>query len=124
MIPKQHRLKHMKDFDILFAEGQFVRGTYVSAKVWKIEPASYPRRNYTADTLLVGFAVSKKVDKRAVVRNRIKRRMREIVRVSMKGTDWNKGYLVSFMASPKSVEATYHDLEKDILTIAQRAHLL
>lgn len=124
MIPKQFRLKHDKDFEVLFKEGRFVRGEYVSVKVWQIDTEAYPRRMYTEDTLRIGFVVSKKVEKRAVGRNKIKRRMREVVRLSMKQQEWNRGYLVSFMAGPKSVEASYQDLEQDMLNIARRAKLI
>lgn len=124
MIPKQYRLKHDKDFEVLFKEGRFIRGEYVSAKVWRIDAEAYPRRMYTEDTLRIGFVVSKKVEKRAVGRNKIKRKMREVVRLSMKETNWNTGYLVSFMAGPKAVDATYQDIERDILSIARRAKLL
>jgi ribonuclease P protein component len=124
MIPKQYRLKHDKDFEVLFKEGRFIRGEYVSAKVWRIDTEVYPRRNYTKDTLRIGFVVSKKVEKRAVGRNKIKRRMREAVRVSMKEQEWKRGYLVSFMAGPQPVHASYQDIEQDVLNIARCAKLI
>lgn len=124
MIPKQYRLKHDKDFEVLFKEGRFVRGAYVSAKVWRINTEAYPRRNYTVDTLRVGFVVSKKVEKSAVGRNKIKRKMREAVRLSMKDQDWNSGYLAVFMAGPKAAWASYQELEQDVLGVARRAKLI
>lgn len=124
MIPRAYRMKDDKDFEVLFAEGRFVRGQYVSAKVWHIDPNKYPRRAYTDDTLRVGFVVSKKVDKRAIGRNSIKRRMREAVRLSMKAQAWNSGFLVAFIAGPQSSEVTFQEIERDVLYVARRAKLV
>lgn len=124
MIPRQYRLKHDKDFEVLFKEGKFIRGTYVGAKVWKIDPDKYERRGYTDDTLRIGFVVSKKVEKRAVRRNKIKRQMREAARLELKFVEPNHGYLLAFIATPASVEATYADIAADVQHILRRAHIV
>lgn len=124
MIPREFRMKHKKDFDVLFAEGRFVRGEFLSASVWKIDTEKYPRRAYTPETLRVSFIVSKKIDKKAVGRNKLKRLMREAVRLDMKAHAWQPGYLVAFMATPKTLEATLEDLSRDVEQITKKASLV
>jgi len=124
MIPKLFRLKHKRDFDTLFAEGKFAAGALVTVKYWHIDPEKYPRRAYAADDLKIGFVVGTKVSKSAVARNRVKRRMRETVRLLLKDDRVRHGYLVAVMAKPEARVAEYADLEKDIVSVLNRARLL
>src|SRR3990167_3216498 len=100
MLPQEHRLRKMKDFDILWKEGRFVTGTLANAKVWQIQPEKYPRRKYTMNELLIGFVVSTKISKSAVKRNRVKRQMREVVRLLLKEGKIKAGYMMALMAKP------------------------
>jgi len=124
MLPSQYRLRKMKDIDILFKEGRFVGGELVTLKLWWIDPEKYPRRAYTRNDLKIGFVVGKKVSKSAVKRNRIKRQMREVVRLLIKDGKIKDGVMVSIIAKPNSLGATYHALEEDILNVFRRAKLL
>jgi len=114
----------MKDFDILYKEGRFVGGKTVNAKVWKIDPEKHPRREYTSKTLLIGFVVGVKIDKRAVKRNRAKRQMREVVRLLLKEGVLKTGYMIAFMGQAGSVDAEYTDIEKSVVEILKKARVL
>lgn len=105
----------MKDFDILYREGRFVPGRLVQAKVWRIEPAKYPRRMYSTGDLLIGFVVSTKVSKSAVKRNRVKRQMREVVRLLLKEGKIKAGYMLALMAKPEIVGKEYKEIEAEIV---------
>ena len=72
MLPRENRLKLDRDFKILFTEGKFVSGSLMNAKIWKINPEKYPKRNYSLEDLKIGVVVSKKLSKSAVIRNKIK----------------------------------------------------
>ncbi|PIR04564.1 MAG: ribonuclease P protein component [Candidatus Magasanikbacteria bacterium CG11_big_fil_rev_8_21_14_0_20_39_34] len=124
MLPKEFRLKHMKDFKILFDEGHFVGGKVVNMKIWPIQPEKYPRRNYTKDTLLIGFVVSTKVSKSAVKRNRGKRQMREVVRLLLKDHKLKKGFIITLMAKNEILHSEYAEIEKSILDILKRGRVL
>lgn len=124
MIPRQYRLKHMKDFEILFKEGRFVGDEFVTAKVWKIDPDKYPRRNYGIDDLKIGFVVSVKVSKSAVKRNRIKRKMREAVRLLLKENKLKPGFMMAIMAKPNALGIEYAEIEKSVVDILRRAMVL
>jgi ribonuclease P protein component len=67
MLPKINRLTKKKDFDLVFKKGNSVKGDFLLFKALgnKLKENRF------------GFIVSNKVSKRATVRNKIKRRMRQ-----------------------------------------------
>ncbi len=68
MLPSALRLKKSDEFDRVFSEGRAAHGRLISVR---LRPA---------DRLKAGFVVGKSVSEQAVVRNRTKRRLRDIVR--------------------------------------------
>lgn len=124
MLQDKYRLKRMKDFEVLFKEGRFFDSPLVQAKIWHIEPGKYPRRNYSPEDLKIGFVVGVKIDKRAVVRNRIKRQMREVVRLLLKENKLKNGYFIAFLAKPGMVGAEYKEIEKSIFGLLSKAGVL
>lgn len=121
MLPAKHRLRRLKDFDILYREGRFVPGRLIQAKVWRIEPDKYQRRAFSTTDLLIGFVVSTKVSKSAVKRNRIKRQMREAVRLLLPDGKIKTGYMLALMAKPGIVGREYEEIEGEIVASLKRA---
>lgn len=124
MIPKEYRLKSMKDFEILFKEGWFVSGELFTAKVWMIDREVYPKRKYEVEDLKIGFVVGLKVSKSAVKRNRLKRQMREVVRLAIQNKKIKKGFMVAIIAKPNALGKEYEEIEKDIVNVLGKARLL
>jgi ribonuclease P protein component len=123
MLPRQNRLTKMKDFEILFKEGRFVNGALTDLKVWKTDPAKYPKRKYSTDDLLIGFVVGTKISKSAVKRNRAKRQMREVVRLLLKGGKIKNGFMVLVIARPAILEKEYNKIEDSIIGVFKKAGL-
>lgn len=124
MLPKQYRLRKIKDFDILFKEGRFVDGQFVTAKIWKIEPEKYPRREYSVENLKIGFVVGKKISKSAVKRNRIKRQVREVVRLLLKEDRLKAGFMVAIVAKSNILGCKYQEIEKDVVQVLRKGGVL
>lgn len=80
----------------------------------------YARRNRT-DTNRVGITVGKKLGK-AHIRNRARRRLREIYRLNEE--KFTPGWDIVIVARSKSVEAEFAKLTKSFLTLAKKAGLL
>jgi len=92
---------------------------YRSGKAWvdnlivmKVLPNEYEFNRY-------GFSVTKNIGK-AVVRNRVRRLLREISRA----TPIKPGWDIVFIARPAAVTADYHGLRKSVETLLLRAHLI
>lgn len=123
MLQRANRLKKKVDFDTVYKHGRFVGGAFVTAKIWQVAPDQFPKRLYRSDDLKIAFVVSKKVHKSAVQRNRVKRRMREIVRLMIKSGQLHHGFMVVLMAKPEMLDALYGDIQKDIAQVFKRGKL-
>jgi ribonuclease P protein component len=66
-----------------------------------------------------GFSVTRNIGK-AVVRNRIRRMLREISRIIPVKPGWD----IVLIARPEAVAADYHELKKSVETLLLRAHLI
>ena len=66
-----------------------------------------------------GFTVSKKVGG-AVVRNRVRRRLKEIIRLNRHA--FPKRHCFVIIARPEAAQADYASLKSDLLSIAHRAN--
>ena len=66
-----------------------------------------------------GFIVSRKVGG-AVVRNQVKRRMREVARLTPIMAGWD----LVFIAHSEAANAQYQDLKEAMKALLRRAHLL
>lgn len=123
MLPRPYRLTRTRDFELLFAQGRFVGGAFVTLKFWRIVPELQPRRQLKVTDLKIGILVSKKVSKRAVVRNRLKRQVREAVRLVLKEKGIPVGYLLAFSIKAEAKDQTYETLESDVRSVLTRARL-
>ncbi len=97
----RYRLLRTADFDRALRTGRRVGSSYLSLFVSDNE-LGRPR---------VGFAVSRKLGN-AVVRNRIKRRLRELVRPLAQSTQ--AGLDVVIVARPSAIDAEYARLRQDL----------
>ena len=98
MLKRQYRLKNKKAFDATYKNKRVVSNNLFSLYIGK------PKKDIDAPTKF-GFVVSKKFNKRAVKRNRIKRLLRESVRLAIKENKLgNLDKYMSFVILPKVVE--------------------
>lgn len=107
MLPKQYRLTRSKDFARIRRLGRSSGNRLVVVYVLP-QPS---------DETCVGFSVSKRVGK-AVIRNRVKRRMREAVRHQVSAL--RAGQDLVFIARPASSGATYQQIEQGIASVLDK----
>jgi ribonuclease P protein component len=110
--PKSRRLTLATEFDRVRKEGRAIRGSLISLGVLSASGEHGMR---------AGFITSRKVGG-AVSRNRIRRRLREIVRRHQH--EIIDGAWVVTIASPRAARATCHALEDEWLRLAKRAFIL
>ena len=80
----------------------------------------YARKNRT-DTNRVGITVSKRLGK-AVVRNRVRRRIREAYRLNEQ--KFLPGWDIVIVARSRAVEVSFRKLTESLLALADRAGIL
>ena len=104
-------LKLNSDFRRLYARGKSAVSPCVVV---------YCRKNRLGHNR-TGYTVSKKLGK-AVVRNRVRRRLREIIRLN--SVQFRQGYDMIVVARQRAVEVEYRHLESDVLRCCSQLHLL
>jgi ribonuclease P protein component len=99
-VQRRNRLSRSRDFDAVYKHGRSVSTRFLT--LWSYrreEPVGEPR---------LGFAVPRAVGN-AVVRNRIKRQLREILRAKIDGKPPTNDYvLVVRQGLPEAAEANGH----------------
>jgi ribonuclease P protein component len=99
-VQRRNRLSRSRDFDAVYRHGRSVSTRFLTL-YW------FQREEAVGDPRL-GFAVPKAVGN-AVVRNRIKRQLREIVRAKLEGRPPTNDYvLVVRQGLPEAAEANGH----------------
>lgn len=104
MLTKTNRLKKEKDFEKLFKKGKSFKNGFL---ILKIVPNDLKESRF-------GFIVSQKVSKKAVLRNKVKRRLRDIIQKNI--AEIRKGIDAALIVLPgletKSFSETKETLDK------------
>ena len=107
---RHQRLRHRKDFEAL-------RNSFVSrAHPLIILRASPNMLEYSR----IGFVVSRRVTPKAVVRNRIRRRLREAIRQVPVKPGWD----LLLIARAMIIETDFETISRVVFEIARRANLV
>ena len=112
MLPAQNRLQDRQKFQEIFEKGQGFFTKTAGIKYLKEGPSF----------LKIGITVPTKVSKKAVVRNKIKRRIREVLRRHL--PEIRKGYSVVIIAGPPIISKTFSEIEKEIIFLLKKTKLL
>jgi ribonuclease P protein component len=112
VLPKKNRLKKKKDFENIFRKGKSVKEDFLSFK-WKLNGLKVSR---------FGFIVSQKISKKATVRNKIKRRLRELLKLNL--LHLKKGIDGIFIACPGLEKKIFYDMETSIKNIFIKTKIL
>jgi ribonuclease P protein component len=110
--PKGRRLTKASEYERVKRDGFTRRGKLLMLNVVAVENSGPCR---------VGFITSRRIGG-AVVRNRIRRRLREIVRHYQH--DLREGFWIVLVARRDAANASYHALEHEWLRLARRASIL
>ena len=120
MLLKKNRLQKKKDFERVFAQGKGFRQDLLFLKAAKND----------LGTIRFGIVVSKKVSKSAVKRNKVKRRLREIIRLQLQnhptfGAEQDsKGIDVVVVALPGIQDKNYQEMEIMINNLFEKAEII
>lgn len=107
---KKYRLRKNRDFQYTYKKGRSL-GHPLLVLIFRKTNQSVSR---------IGFSITKKYGK-AVQRNRIKRRLREIIRARINQV--KQGYDIVFAVRKEAKEVRYRDLDDAVHTLLKRAKL-
>ena len=108
MLASKYRLKKKINFARIEIDGKLIQSKSFGMGI-------YDRND--DDPSHFGFIISTKISKKAVIRNRIKRIMSEVVRINLDKI--KKGLDVLFLIKHPAVKTTKLELEKEIYEIQQ-----
>jgi len=103
-------LRRRSEFEQVFASGKFAQGRCLALRY--LLRGEAPTR--------VGFAVGKRLDKRAVVRNRVRRQLRSAIR----DVPVRAGYDIVVLARRAALGADFTVLKADVRAVFSKAALL
>ena len=110
MLKKQNRLTKKKDFERIFKQGRGFKENALFLKI--VEKEAGPTK--------VGIIVSKKVSKKAVERNKVKRRIREIVRK----IEFKQGFDIIIITHPSAKDLSFEEIKEQIINLFKKAKCL
>ena len=110
--PKSRRLTRASEFERVKREGLVRRGNLLTLSATVVENSGLCR---------VGFITSRRLGS-AVIRNRVRRRLREIVRQHQH--DLRQDFWIVLIAKRDAANASYRALEDEWLRLAKRASIL
>ena len=112
MLPKKNRLKKKKDFEKVFKSGKGFRDDSLILKVVK----------NNSGQIRFGFIVSQKISKKATIRNKIKRRISEAIRIRMER--FKKGLDGILITLPGIEAKDYWEIDKTVEKLFKKAKIL
>jgi ribonuclease P protein component len=111
--PKSRRLRQSAEFESVKKNGRVQRGSFLLLSILPTDSADDPFR--------AGFVTSRALGS-AIVRNRVRRRLREIVRKHQR--EIADGAWIVTIARAAAARASYEQLEAEWLRLAKRASIL
>ena len=112
MLPKQHRLTKRKDFEKIWKKG----------KSFFLKELGFKILKNNLDHSKFGFIVSTKIAKKAVIRNKIKRRLREIIHKRL--SQIKSSFDCIIVTRPGIEKLNYQEMEEKMEGILRKTGLI
>ena len=118
MLPKINRVKKKKDFETIFKKGASFKNNLLILKIAK---------NNLKQTR-VGLVVSQKVSKKATVRNKIRRRLSEAIKIYIKdltlGAQAKSGLDLVLIVLPGAAKSNFLETKSSLNNVLGKAKLI
>ncbi len=126
MLPEINRLKKIRDFNLLMKYGRWANGRLLDLKYLELAKIEdyFPKKEDPEKfkkQLKIAFTVGLKIDKRAVVRNRVRRQIREVVRLLIKENRLKIGFYLLFVAKKDILGKEYGEISSETAVLLKRS---
>jgi len=129
MLQQDNRLRKLRDFNLVMKQGQWVNGRFLDIKVLELaknqnffpkkeDPESFKKQ------LKLAIAAGLKVHKSAVKRNRVRRQIREAIRLLIKDNLLKSGFYVLIVAKKDVLEKDYAEISAELKLLLSRGKIL
>ncbi len=108
MLPRKYKLKKDNDFKKVFKEGKYQQKEFIKIRFLK----------NNLDISRFAFMVGLKISKKASQRNKIRRRLEEIVQKQI--NQIKPGFDLVFMVSPAILEKDYQEIEEVVAGLLEK----
>lgn len=131
MFPQPNRLKHRRDFLWVYQKGLRRQTKHLRLRALKYADAqpspatqesAHSQRESGDSPTRIGISISQKVDKRAVVRNRMKRRIRAALRELLPHLE--PGWMLVIGVRKRSPECNYEQILRELKQLLAAAEVL
>lgn len=116
-LPKAHRLKNRQDYRAVYRRGIRRYSPYITL-IALLEQDLLG----TAPPTMFGISISKKVSKKAVVRNRIKRQIKGAIRANLKSIE--PGWKIVIVVKPKAIKCKYEHFLRELEELLKKAKII
>ncbi len=129
MLQPENRLTKVRDFNLVMKHGRWLSGRFLRVKWLKLADFQnhFPKKEDVdkfKKQLKLAIIVGVKVSKSAVKRNRLKRQMREVVRLLLKDSCLSEGYYLMLMAQKEMLDKNYAEISEEIKLLLGKIKLL
>lgn len=116
-LPSKHRLKRRQDFETVYKEGLRVAGPYFIVRAVPVTTTTTP-----PPPTKVGLSVSRQVSKKAVVRNKIKRHLRNAIRSLLPRIP--SPWLIVIIVKPEVTQCNYDNFLRELEKLFIKAGII
>lgn len=120
VLPRRYRLQDHRAFPQIYSRGKRRSGSLLGLTYL---PRSHGRsRRDKASASRFAVVVSKKVSRKATLRNRVKRRVRSAVYPLL--SQIQPGYWIVFSARPSILTSSWEEVRQEVIRLLEKARLI
>lgn len=122
-LPRANRLKHRRDFDLVYQKGIFRRTSHLILRgILESNKNGVDGKKWAKKTAKVGISLGRKVSKKAVIRNRIKRQIKAAIRELL--PHLSPGWKIVIVVLPPAIKCEYKDFLRELKQLLVKAEII
>ena len=115
-LPKANRLRDRQDYRAVYEGGIRCYSPYLTLIALRVKGTVSPPETK------VGISIGKKVSKKAVIRNRIKRQLKSVVRANLPWIE--PGWKIVIVVKPKAIKCKYEHFLRELEELLKQAKII